>query len=156
MRIICLSPTPTLPYDTVRNQNNETVIMRILLYFPLDRGNISIDFYISTIYRTGSIKYFNSLMCNLFTNIDLRSVLHEGSIWSVLTVVVLLIWRGRASGSGQTLSTPQLLTLLTFSLQRQYRHVYSGPSILFQHCSDVNRTSRSLHLLEPSRLQMVL
>lgn len=56
---------------------------------------------------------------------------------------VVVIWWGRASGSGQTLSTPQLLTLSTFFLQRQYRHVYSGPGILYQHCSDINRTSQS-------------
>lgn len=42
----------------------------------------------------------------------------------------VVIWRGRASGSGQTLSAPQLLTLLTFCLQRQYRHVHRWVSIM--------------------------
>lgn len=42
----------------------------------------------------------------------------------------VVIWRGRASGSGQTLSAPQLLTLLTFCLQRQYSHVHRWVSIM--------------------------
>lgn len=50
---------------------------------------ISLHSNITSIHWVWINKVFNSLTCNLFKIIDLCSILHEGSIWSVLTVVLL-------------------------------------------------------------------
>lgn len=68
---------------------------------------------------------------------------------------VVVIWWEKASGSGQTLSTPQLLTLLTFSLQRQYKHV----CVLPVYCINTAETETeplTLLLSGPRMLKMFL
>lgn len=56
---------------------------------PFLEDRIALDSNITITYWVWINKVFNSLMCNLFKIIDLCSILHEGSLWSILTVVLL-------------------------------------------------------------------
>lgn len=56
---------------------------------PFLEDHIALDSNITSTDWRWIDKVFNSLTCNLFKIIDLHSILHEGSIWSVLTVVLL-------------------------------------------------------------------
>lgn len=110
----------SLCHCNVRNQNNS------IFFMQYDRNKYKHD--ISTAYCTPFNNAFNSLTCNLFMNIDLCSVHAWGLNLERIDCGVVAMWRGRASGSGQMLSMPQLLTLLTFCLQRKCMHIYRGPS----------------------------
>lgn len=97
----------------------------------------------STTYCIWVDKVFNSLTCNLFKNIDLRSVLHEGSIWSVSTVVLLWYGEGGPRAPGRRSQRHSYWPSWPSPYKDNIGKSIPGRGVLYQHCSHRNRTSPS-------------
>lgn len=138
---------------------HEAVWMAVICHVELtsqNEDNVSIAFHMSITYCIWINKVFNSLTCNLFKSIDLCSFLHEGSIWSILTVV--LLWYG-ARGPQAPARRSQRHNYWPpwpSSYKRQYRQVCAVPVYCIINAAEIETGPLSLLLSGPRILKMLL
>lgn len=100
-----------------------------------DTDYISMDFNMSRTYCSWINNVFNSLICNLFKNIDLCMFCMRAQFGAYWPSGCRDLRGGGPQGSRQTLTTPHLLTFLTLWPQRPSKHIYYGFNVLYERCS---------------------